>query len=172
MSAKAITKLLSMIIAGAQSLSGGNATANPDVGDNPPTSGASDVWATIERISQTSSPNAIIRVALAQEAGQSELIAALVQGLRTCTGDVGDCVNATIARVGGLSTRNLVSLEALTKALEAVGVPAATISEALDAYSTAVADAVTGGTIPEQYAAATLADRVPPARSTFRRSRA
>jgi hypothetical protein len=51
----------------------------------------------------------------------------------------------------------LISLAELSSALEALGVSSSTIADALDAYSTEVAAAVSSGAIPEQFAAITLA---------------
>jgi hypothetical protein len=158
---KTIAKLVSMIVAGAYSLSanGASAAAGPPDGDRSkfPDITSNDVWSTIERINRDN-PTAAMRIQIAQVAGQSELAAAIVQSVSGCTGAAADCVKQAIAEVGGLTTRNLVSLAELTAALEAVGIPPAIVAAALDAYSTEVAAAVVAGVIPEQFAATTLAE--------------
>jgi hypothetical protein len=155
MKSRAITKLVSMIVAGAHALATGQAQAT--VGTPTPME-SGELWSTIARIAQAN-PTAAVRIQLASVAGKTELTAALVQGLVTCSlPAVASCVKVAIARVGGLSRDNLVSLEALANALEAVGIASPMISRALDAYAAAVAEAVIRGLIPERFAALALAD--------------
>ena len=99
-----------------------------------------------------------MRIQIAQAAGQSELVAAIVEGVSGCTTSVEECVSAAIVQLGGLTTRNLVSLAELAAGLEAVGVLPAIIAQALDAYSTEVSLAVLAGRISEEFAALTLAE--------------
>jgi hypothetical protein len=156
---KAIGKLVSMIVAGAHALSAAGASAATGPAQNVPDQPGmtvDSVLSTIDRINR-GNPTAATRIEIALVAGQSELIAAIVQEVRTCTGDLQACVHRAIVRAGGLSTRNLISLAELSSALEALGVSSSTIADALDAYSTEVAAAVSSGAIPEQFAAITLA---------------
>ena len=156
---KAIGKLLSMIVAGTHALSvahGSSAVAQTMDTAGAPRLSADDVMAIIENMNRDS-PGAALRIEVAAVAGQSELVAAIAQGVRTCDpGSIQSCVQAAIERIGGLTTRNLVPLTDLSAALTAVGVADDVVSVALDAYSTAVVAAVTSGAVPEEYAAATL----------------
>jgi hypothetical protein len=155
---KAIGKLVSIIVAGAHALSvngASAATGSVDVPDQPGVT-VDSVLSTIERINRNN-PTAATRIEIALVAGQSELVSAIVQAVRTCVGDLHACVQVAIARIGGLTNRNLVSLADLSAALEALGISPAIVAEALDAYSTEVAAAVTAGVISEQFAALTLA---------------
>jgi len=153
-----IGKLISLITAGAYAMSTGapaSAATKPDIEELPVTENF-DLWSTVQRISQD--PSMALRIELAQQAGQSELAAAIVQSVRTCAGAVEDCVRQAITNAGELSPTNLISLASLSQALEAIGISSDTISEALDAYSTVVAEAVIEGRLSEQFAAITLSD--------------
>lgn len=156
---KAIGKLVSMIVAGTHALSvahGASAAVQPTNTIDAPRLSTDDVMAIIENINRHN-PGAAMRIEVAMVAGQSELIAAIAQGVRTCDpGAITSCVQVAIKGVGGLTTRNLVALTDLSAALAAVGVADEVVSVALDAYSTAVVAAVNSGTVPEEYAATTL----------------
>jgi len=153
---KSITKLLAAITAGAYALSAGQGSAKVTIED---TSKAPehDVWDTIKRISDSSQTGSL-RIQLASEAGKSELVSAVAQGLMNCSDDVETCVRQAIGRTGGLSNANLLSLASLSNSLAALGISPVMISQALDAYSTVVAEAIVGGVISEQFAAFTLSE--------------
>lgn len=158
---KAIGKLVSMIVAGTHALSvssASSATGPIKMSAKHPDLTAQDVLSTIDRINRYN-PNAAMRIEVALVADQSELVAAIAQAVPTCSASqsAASCVKLAIERLGGLTMRNLVSLAELSAALSAIGVPPNLVSEALDAYSTAVVDAVRAGSISEQFAAATLA---------------
>ena len=157
---KTIAKLVSMIVVGAHALAanGASAASGPAPADLPkyPDSKVDDVFSTIERINRDN-PTAIMRIQIAQVAGESELISAIVQAVNSCTTSTSDCVAAAIVKIG-LNTRNLVSLAELSAALEAVNIAPEVVAEALDTYSSKVAEAVVAGSIPEQAATTTLAE--------------
>jgi hypothetical protein len=100
---------------------------------------------------------------VAQEAGQSELIAAIVQAAASAASpaDVQAAVEAAILRLGGLNARNVMSLAELLAALQALGLSESVITATLNAYSTLVAEAVAAGIISPQLAAAVLTGGVP-----------
>ncbi len=146
-----------MTSAHALSVNGASAASAPvDRLPNQSSVNVDSVMLTIDRLNRNN-PAAAMRIEVALLAGQSELVAAIVQAVRTCVGDVSTCIHTSIVRAGGLSNRNLVSLAELAAALEAIGVSPEMIAAALDAYSTEVAMAVTAGIISEQFAALTLA---------------
>ena len=150
--------LVGAVIAAAVSLNApAKAVQHMPIDDSIPGRTTSDVWSTIDRLNQNN-PGAFLRIKVAQEAGQSELIAAIVQAAASAASpaDVQAAVEAAIFRMGGLNARNVISLADLLAALEALGLSDAVITAALNAYSTQVAEAVAAGIISPQLAAAVL----------------
>lgn len=118
---------------------------------------ASNVWSTIDRLNQDN-PSAFLRIKVAQEAGQSELVSAIVQAAASAAtpADVQAAVEAALLRIGGLNARNVVSLADLLAALRALGLPESVITATLNSYSIQVASAVEAGLISPTLAAAVL----------------
>lgn len=150
--------LVGAVIAAAVSLNApAKAVQNMPIDDTTPGTTTNGVWSTIDRLNQNN-PSAFLRIKVAQEAGQSELLAAIVQAAASAASpaDVQAAVEAAILRIGGLNARNVMSLADLLAALEALGLSDAVITAALNAYSIQVAEAVAAGIISPQLAAAVL----------------
>lgn len=118
----------------------------------------SQVLQTINRISGDN-PTAYLRVQVAQEAGRSQLTAALVQAISRAQTpqEVAALVQQALSGVGGLTSGNVISLADLLEALRALGLSDDHINAALSAYSVEVAEAVSAGAIDPVVAAAILA---------------
>lgn len=117
----------------------------------------SDVLQTINRIS-SDNPTAYLRVQVAQDAGQSQLTAALVQAVSRADSpeQVAQIIQDLIASMGGLTNRNVISLEELLAALRAMGISEEIISAAIAAYSVEVAEAVAARTLDPAVTAAII----------------
>ncbi len=150
--------LVGAVVAAAVSLNA-PAQAVPNMPIDDPNSGTTtnDVWSTIDRLNQNN-PSAFLRIKVAQEAGQSEVISAIVQAAASAASpaDIQAAVEAAILRIGGLNGRNVMSLAELLAALEALGLSESVITATLNAYSTEVAEAVASGVLSPQLAAAVL----------------
>ena len=150
--------LVGAVIAAAVSLNApAQAVQNMPIDD--PNSGTTtnDVWSTIDRLNQNN-PSAFLRIKMAQEAGQSEVIAAIIQAAASAESpaDIDAAVKAALLRIGGINGRNVMSLAELLAALEALGLSESVITATLNAYSSEVADAVETGALSPQLAAAVL----------------
>jgi hypothetical protein len=150
--------LVGAVIAAAVSLNApAQAVQNMPIDDTNSGTTTNDVWSTIDRLNQNN-PSAFLRIRVAQEAGQSELVSAIVQAAASAASpaDVQAAVEAAILRIGGLNGRNVMSLAQLLAALEALGLSESVITATLNAYSTEVAEAVANGDLSPQLAAAVL----------------
>ena len=150
--------LVGAVIAAAVSLNApAQAVQNMPIDD--PNSGTTtnDVWSTIDRLNQNN-PSAFLRIKVAQEAGQSEVIAAIIQAAASAESpaDIDAAVKAALSRIGGINGRNVMSLAEMLAALEALGLSESVITATLNAYSSEVADAVETGALSPQLAAAVL----------------
>ena len=161
MSDKSVRKLLAAVLAAAASLNGAShVQALPTMPIHDPHMTNQDVWATIDRLNRHN-PTAYLKVSVAREAGRSELIAAIVQAASSAVSadDVAAAVEAAVLRIGGINSRNIMSLADLLKALRALGLPESTIVATLNAYSAQVAEAVESGRVSATLAAAVLTDK-------------
>ena len=150
--------LVGAVIAAAVSLNApAKAVQNMPIDETTPGTTTNDVWSTIDRLNQNN-PSAFLRIKVAQEAGQSELIAAIVQAAASAESpaDIDAAVEAALLRIGGINARNVMSLTDLLAALEALGLSDAVITATLNAYSSEVAEAVESGILSPQLAAAVL----------------
>ena len=150
--------LVGAVIAAAVSLNApAQAVQNMPIDD--PNSGTTtnDVWSTIDRLNRNN-PSAFLRIKVAQEAGQSEVIAAIIQAAASAESpaDIDAAVKAALLRIGGINGRNVMSLAELLAALEALGLSESVTTATLNAYSSEVADAVETGALSPQLAAAVL----------------
>ena len=163
MARKSLRTIVSAVIAAAYGLNGASApqaAGNPNVPADPSLeSQHSDMWATINRIN-ADNPTAFLKVRVAQQAGQSELVAAVVQAAASADSpaDVAAAVEAALLRVGGLNNRNIIALADLLAALNALGLSDAVITATLNAYSIEVAEAVETGAVTATVAAAVLSE--------------
>ena len=163
MARKSLRTIVSAVIAAAYGLNGASApqaAGNPNVPADPSLeSQHSDMWATINRIN-ADNPTAFLKVRVAQQAGQSELVAAVVQAAASADSpaDVAAAVEAALLRVGGLNNRNSIALADLLAALNALGLSDAVITATLNAYSIEVAEAVETGAVTATVAAAVLSE--------------
>ncbi len=159
---KSIRALVSAVIAAAYGLHGGPVQAvqkfDPLI-DQPLDQTRADVWAKIDRIN-ADNPTAYLKVKVAQEAGRSELVAAIVQAAAGAKSvdEVSAAIEAAVLRVGGLNSKNVIPLADLLKALRALGLSEAVITATINAYSIEVADAVAAGTLSSTVAAAILVE--------------
>lgn len=161
MSRKSLRAIVSAVIAAAYGLNGGSGPQAAGNTNAPPDRSLegqhSDVWATIDRIN-ADNPTAFLKVRVAQQAGQSELVAAIVQAAASAASpaDVPAAIEAALLRVGGLNNRNIIALADLLAALNALGLPESVITATLNAYSIEVAQAVEAGAVTVTVAAAVL----------------
>lgn len=158
MSKSSIRALVSAVIAAAYGLhSGGAVAVQPPTPNDTQDFDTTQVWSTINRIN-ANNPSAYLKVSIAREAGQSELISAIVEAAAGAANpaDIDAAIEAAMLRIGGLNARNVVSLEELLAALRAMGLSDAAINAAINAYSLQVADAVATGKIKASVAAAVL----------------
>lgn len=160
MSSKSLKSLVGAVIAAAVALNApAKAVQSMPIDDTTSTMTNADVWSTIDRLNENN-PTAFMKVRVAQEAGRSELIAAIVQAASSVGSpdEVAAAIEAALLRIGGINSGNIMSLADLLAALQALGLPESVIVATLNAYSVEVAEAVEAGAVSAVLAAAVLSD--------------